>query len=414
MWISEKIIEKYESGSDWKYDLAVLLGEDVPERRTRQHTFFLDDDLYLDCGRQELVKELEAFERKGLIKVKWYQLGSYATEFKYQLADIPNFYEILDRMPKPQKVQKQLKDVDKYLKQASKSWIIQILEKERSQILEGKQTEDERKVLEFYDCLLGLDRLTSPTFKRVFSKQYLNNSKRFEQKYQGRILAAARKYHDHIDEEMNDTQVLSELYIEEYAQELAVKGPLHLMLEGRELHLEDFCYGTVLNSQTLERAQIPEHQPIRKVISVENKANFVSMPYEEGTLYLFSHGFFSPKEREFLVRLRKVLEYQTEEGAGVPVEYYHTGDLDYGGLRIFRYIKEKIFPELKPLQMDVETYHRYETYGETMTESIRRKLEALEASWQESEDGDAVKNLIAEMLKEGYILEQEAFLINKE
>ena len=65
------------------------------------------------------------------------------------------------------------------------------------------------------------------------------------------------------------------------------------------------------------------------------------------------------------------------------------------------------------MQMDVETYHRYETYGETMTESIRRKLEALEASWQESEDCDAVKNLIAEMLKEGYILEQEAFLINK-
>ena len=146
MWISEKIIEKYESGSDWKYDLAVLLGEEPGERRTKQHRFLLNDDLYMECGRQELLKELQTFEKRGLIKVKWYQLGSYATEFNYQLEDIPKFYEILDRIPKAEQVQKQLNAVENFLKQVHKSWIRKAFEKERRQILDGKQTEEETKV----------------------------------------------------------------------------------------------------------------------------------------------------------------------------------------------------------------------------------------------------------------------------
>ena len=135
MWIAGKIIEEYERKSDWKYDLAVLSGEDVPERKVKQHTIVLDDDLYLECGRRELLNELQAFESRGLIKVKWYQLGSYATEFKYLLSDVPKFYDLLDREPKPQLVQKQLAHVDNYLNQAHKPWIIQVFEKERIQIL---------------------------------------------------------------------------------------------------------------------------------------------------------------------------------------------------------------------------------------------------------------------------------------
>jgi len=412
MWIAQKVIEKYESGSDWNYDFRMLSGEDPGERRIRQHTFVLDDDMYMEYGRTELIKELQTLEKRGLIRIKWYQLGSYAESFTYQLQDIPAFYKYLDRIPKPLLVERELEYVDNYLNDVHNGWIREVLLKERAKIEEGKLPDDEHGTKEYRECLKGLDRLDGPVFKRVFSKQYLNNSKRFEQKYQGRIIAAARRYHENIDEEMSDTQVLSEIYLEEYAQELAVKGALHLVLEGKELHLEDFRYGTILNSQTLERAKIMESQPIRRIVSVENKANFVSMPFEEGTLYLFSHGFFSPREREFLNRLRAALEKQVSEG-GRQVEYFHTGDLDYGGFRIFQYIKENIFPELKPMQMDTDVYRRYCEYGETLTEPMRRNLTKISEIWTGNDNYKELKELIAEMLHSGYILEQEAFLIHK-
>ena len=111
-----------------------------------------------------------------------------------------------------------------------------------------------------------------------------------------RTVSILSAYHPDVDEAMNDKEILSQVYLEEYAQELAIKGNLTIILNGKEISLSDFVYGTVLNTETLRHAVIPEHQEIQKIITVENKANYVSMPYEEGTLIVFSHGFFSPLE----------------------------------------------------------------------------------------------------------------------
>ena len=64
------------------------------------------------------------------------------------------------------------------------------------------------------------------------------------------------------------------------------------------------------------------------------------MSYREDTLYIYCHGFFSPKEVEFLQELAVL--------ASENVEFLHWGDMDYGGIRIFLFNKEKIFPKLKP------------------------------------------------------------------
>ena len=48
------------------------------------------------------------------------------------------------------------------------------------------------------------------------------------------------------------------------------------------------------------------------------------------------------------------------------MQYFHSGDLDYGGIKIFQYIRKTIFPELEPLQMDVETYEAYQEFTEVI------------------------------------------------
>ena len=74
-------------------------------------------------------------------------------------------------------------------------------------------------------------------------------------------------------------------------------------------------------------------------------------------------------------------------------EYYHWGDMDYGGIRIFNYVKRSIFPEVRPLYMDRENYELAleAGVGIPLKESKREKLEKIDAG-----DLDELKRLILE------------------
>ncbi len=106
---------------------------------------------------------------------------------------------------------------------------------------------------------------------------------------------------------MEDTEVLSQLYIEEYSQELALKGSIKLEVSGCVIDTGVFPYGTVLNTQTLKNAIVMDNPQIKKVMTIENKANYTAEPMQEGTVVIFSHGYFSPVERDFLKKLRDKL-----------------------------------------------------------------------------------------------------------
>ena len=90
---------------------------------------------------------------------------------------------------------------------------------------------------------------------------------------------------------MDDTTVLQQLWIEEYAQELSLKGKLHFCLKEengstQEINTECYRFGTTLNSRTLEHAAIKEVQNIQKIVIFENKANYISAPYKDGNSIL--------------------------------------------------------------------------------------------------------------------------------
>ena len=111
-----------------------------------------------------------------------------------------------------------------------------------------------------------------------------------------------------------------------------------------------------------------------------------------------SHGYFSPLEREFLKKLQRVIE-------GKDVEVFHSGDMDYGGIRIFEYIQKHIFPGIKPLQMDVETYEKYEEYAKTISKETMEKLEKVNVP--------LLEELKEKLLETGKGIEQESFLIEE-
>lgn len=399
-YILEKIIDRYEnSKNDWR-------GETSENR-----SFPIQQSDFDACGRSELLEEARELEQLGLIKVKWFGGHSDIDRVTYHLERMPQIYELTGRSPKRMQVEADRLLVECYANEAETEWLRSYYEDLIGQLEKGKTPQDLKKYGPLlFRCLNALEKLREPMFVRIFSSQYLSDpghrgSKVFQSKLKPRVVSIAKKYHHPmVDDSMEDYQVLEQLYLTDYAQELAVKGELRIELNGKELNLAQFPYGTVLNTETLKHARICGKQGIKKVISVENKANFMAMAYEPGTLILFSHGFFSPLEREFLKCLERMLEGVGDAGTKVvgEVQYYHTGDLDYGGVRIFQHIRKNIFPKLEPYQMDVEQFERYLDYASDMEQSAWEKLSQVEEP--------RLQPLIKKILETRKVIEQEAFL----
>lgn len=395
MYLVKKIIDKSEkSASDWR------------EGASGGRTMRIEQADYDKAGKSAVINEILELERTGIFtKVKWLLRGSDAEQVSYRVEDLPKLYELWrsrqpEFVPKKERILAFQERIQKELEEPfHKDWIAEYYRWMLGKLERGEFPKDLEKLEIYLPALRGIDSLEGPVFKRIFSKKWLGNSKTFEREAEKHIITLARAYCQEIDEGMDDKTVLSQLYIEEYAQELAVKGPLRIELSGRILDLSAFTYGAVLNSETLKYGVLCEEQEeILRVVTIENKANFVSAAYEPHTLYVFSHGYFSPREREFLIKLRDILEKNSQ------IEYYHSGDLDYGGIRIFEYIRKRIFPDVKPLDMNVDIFEQYISYAEKIEENTKKKLADMEVS-------EEMAALAEKILDSGYVLEQESFLV---
>lgn len=192
-----------------------------------------------------------------------------------------------------------------------------------------------------------------------------------------------------------EDRILTEFGILSYSQTLELKGSLQYKIIEEE-NLTDTSsqiYGTVINAQTLSNGDPVSINGVKSIITIENKACYEERKYNSEVLYIYVHGFPSLKEREFL---RKLVQIAPED-----TKYFHWGDMDYGGIRIFQYLKQQLFPKLMPMFMDKETYETSinKGYGIPLEEAKRKKLEQLEAG--------VLEELKQSILENGLEVEQE-------
>ena len=86
--------------------------------------------------------------------------------------------------------------------------------------------------------------------------------------------------------------------------------------------------------------------------------------------------------------------------------YLHSGDLDYGGIKIFQNIKEKVFPQLRPVYMDTEVFEKYQEYAEPLEKQKLEKIRKLKEP--------LLQPLIEKIAATGLGIEQESFLLKGE
>ena len=418
-WIIDKINKD-------TYRAGTLKGSKHPE---------VDEELINAVGgRKNLVEQARYLEynteagKTGKLWFDWTAVNTDIKKINCEASVIPELCK-LEHMEDPRDRQLRLvRTVKNYQKEVKEyDWLCHYYDDILQKLEAGKTEKDAYEEDEFrFPCINAIAKLEEPVWERVFSRRVFGDSKKFEKQYRSKMYTILKNYSPYYEEELDpdeeepetreqseqetikrekkknrEREVLQIHGILSYAQTIEWKGPLTYLLqteESGEKLIGTSCniFGTVLNTQTLEHAVPVDISSCKKIMTIENKANYESMPYEEQTLYLFCHGNFTSKEVTFLQKIREI--------APPDCEYYHWSDMDLGGISIFQSIKDRIFPELKPYKMSAADFREaiQNGAGIPLKASSREKLMAKNAG--------LLEDLKQEILKTGQTVEQEYFL----
>ena len=390
--------------------------------RSKQWHIEADQNL-LDAvgGRSVLLRQAGELEKltgiSGKIIVKWKAVRTEIEKITVSPDAIPLICQV-EQIEDPRERQLSQMELTESWKSrvAQADWLIPYYDHILERLNSGKLVKDVPGLEDplFFLFLNKTAEERKPLYRRAFSAQVctiwngiaqtkqseskITPTKRFEKIYQSAVLSVLKQYSPLYEEGMSDEELLTAHGILTYAQTLEFKGAVSYRIDdGPAISTAAQIYGTMFNKQTLENAVPISIVGIRQIMTIENKANYEKMQFRPDTLYIFCHGFFSPPERKFLSRVVAL--------AGTDTEYFHWGDMDYGGIRIFKFLQKSLFPKLKPWKMDVTDYKMALQMGASIS------LETDKRERFEQMDAGVLTPLKEAILKNGKEIEQELLLL---
>lgn len=381
------------------------------------------DQKLLDAvgGRSVLLRQAVELEKltgiSGKIIVKWKAVRTEIEKITVSPDAIPLLCQV-EQIEDPRERQLSQMELAESWKSlvAQADWLIPYYDHILERLNSGKLVKDVPGLEDplFFLFLNKTAEERKPLYRRAFSAQVctiwngiaqtkqseskITPTKRFEKIYQSAVLSVLKQYSPLYEEGMSDEELLTAHGILTYAQTLEFKGAVSYRIDdGPAISTAAQIYGTMFNKQTLENAVPISIVGIRQIMTIENKANYEKMQFRPDTLYIFCHGFFSPPERKFLSRVVAL--------AGTDTEYFHWGDMDYGGIRIFKFLQKNLFPKLKPWKMDVTDYKMALQMGASIS------LETDKRERFEQMDAGVLTPLKEAILKNGKEIEQELLLL---
>ena len=381
------------------------------------------DQKLLDAvgGRSVLLRQAGELEKltgiSGKIIVKWKAVRTEIEKITVSSDAIPLLCQV-EQIEDPRERQLSQMELTESWKSrvAQADWLIPYYDHILERLNSGKLVKDVPGLEDplFFLFLNKTAEERKPLYRRAFSAQVctiwngiaqtkqseskITPTKRFEKIYQSAVLSVLKQYSPLYEEGMSDEELLTAHGILTYAQTLEFKGAVSYRIDdGPAISTAAQIYGTMFNKQTLENAVPISIVGIRQIMTIENKANYEKMQFRPDTLYIFCHGFFSPPERKFLSRVVAL--------AGTDTEYFYWGDMDYGGIRIFKFLQKNLFPKLKPWKMDVTDYKMALQMGASIS------LETDKRERFEQMDAGVLTPLKEAILKNGKEIEQELLLL---
>ncbi len=406
--VLDRLLDRYEKSKSFNNEnsrrriMLKMTRGDMPEY-----------DIEKPLVRETFNSVIKDLADNGLVGFEWarYEEGNIIEKVWLNVSRVEDCYAEIGRKAKRAVLDSLLERITDLKGKTEDSWILSFLADAEKAIKEKSSTagllpvdeEQAMAVLKALDYLRTLDG--GQCLERVFSLRCFNDSKYFEKKVKKRLAGIIRRYylnHD-LPEEISDDDILAQVGILQSPEQVDFKGGIVCKLGGKEIDFSPFIYGVSLNADTVRNLTITGMGSVRKILFIENKANYIHMLNEnsdETLMIVFHSGFYSPVKGVFFKKL-----YEAAHPYGI--EFFHWGDIDLGGFMIFRRLKSSIIPSLKPYLMDREAFERRIKYGKKFDSKYAEKLKML----LENENYGEFKEVIRLMLEKNMKLEQEAFLI---
>jgi hypothetical protein len=352
---------------------------------------------------------VEELANQEIICYQWlpFEKGNILDSVWLNLEQIELAYRTIGRIPKKDKVEETAEELENLLPKVAQGWIINFLKDCLKELQEKKDfplvlpaAKEERGLL--LKALMGIeDKKDTILLERVFSLKYLGHSKIFQREVKGRLARIAAQYLLN-NPELTEDEIILELGIEKNAEEVLVWGPISFHYGEQEIDYTNFPFGGVIDTKYLQKMEISSVKASR-IITIENKANYhylVSRGLANSNLLVYLGGFPGPQKRNFLERLYRL---------NPAISFYHWGDIDLGGFRIFATIS-KVIPTLEPLFMDEATLFKYKDYCDELEDNYVKQLEKLLVKSEYEKFWPVIRLMLSEKLR----LEQEALLVSDE
>lgn len=270
--------------------------------------------------------------------------------------------------------------------------------KENKSVKKYFELEDLKYLEKLLKAILAVVSNSEEVYVRELSMKLFMDSKIFET-MEGKVRNIILEFHPNRDYLSESEDIFGEFNVFKNPSYVMLKGVGTVGFKNSSINLKDIDNGIGISSKDLDTLEFVNCEEVKKLITIENLTAFNRFKDKEAII-IYLGGYHNESRRQLLKKLYKVYPHN---------EYYHWGDIDCGGFRIFKHLKERTSIPFKPMNMDIEILRKYRKYARELTQNDVNALAAM----REDESFGVFHEVIKDMLQGGIKLEQEIVAYNE-
>lgn len=356
------------------------------------------DDAYL--YRDEIDGAIKQLENLGFVRTIYDRATSFLIKVVLVEEHASEAFSYLGRIPEAVRIAGDINDGQKLLKTLQESTTsYSFLKKMLDNLQSGKSCKQYFKsydeLEEIVIAVKVIEENDEEILLRNFSKKKFKDSK-FLERIGAKLLKIFKTFGGEVFSSFHE---LCERYLIVRDTGYAiVKHGLKLSINQQEIDLDalgiDFC----LSDSAIEQMKITQITR-RKVITIENLTTFHYFDSNDA-IVIYLGGYHNAVKRKFL---KKLYAFDSQ------LDWFHFGDIDWGGFEIFMDLTRKTGINFHPIMMSINELRTYRSECAPLTSEDRQRLQRL----LNDKDAAIFYSTIEFMLKNGYKLEQESVVMKR-
>ena len=363
---------------------------------------YYQPDIFSD-EYDDVHQQLKTLENRLIITIKWKKnkIDNVIESVYLNVNNLENAYKLVNRVDLTEKEQRLLEicNSNKGISNITDIFInhlISLLNEHKS----VKKYVDIDDLDKFTKELRLLEEITSnkeELYVRELSIRFFNDSKTAEPLL-NKVCSLIREF---------STNDLSSLTNEELLQEFNIyHNPSWIMIKGKnyfhypKIDLEYLTNGISFSSKDINLLKWDSEKKPKMILTVENLTSFSRIDFQnKDVIILYLGGFSNHIKCEFL---KNLYSYYPNS------HYYHFGDTDCGGFKIWKNLVERTFIPFKTVAMDLKTLINHDQFCKELTTNDFINLKQMKDDPFFTDQIELFNHMLSNNIK----LEQECIKLN--